>query len=275
MGCQKIRDEFSALYSQEEKELLGKLNALFCNWNEALAKYRKDNKDFAENNDYKEIVPDGFYPKYLSQKTKILFLGRESYTIEGRNYIDLFTECYLTGIVGKGTSASSINTAKFHKMLIKVAWGILNNKSWNDIPQANKLCGENFFDKLSFAFMNLSKLSNTLLTQKTTQTNWSLFDHAVDMSLNCGRNFILDEIKLLDPDLIITMNLGRHRLKKVFGEMLEFEDNDWWKYKVKFPEKDKKCLLIDSWHFSSTKKEKEEIYDPILKIWQDFCAEKV
>ena len=124
MGCQKIRDEFLKLYSQEEISLIKKLNTLFCEWNEALAEYRKDNKDF---NDYKEIVPDGFYPNYLSQKPKILFLGRESYTIEGRNYIDLFIDDYLVGKTGENQS-KSINSAAFHRRVIQVAYGLINEK---------------------------------------------------------------------------------------------------------------------------------------------------
>lgn len=272
MSCPGINENFLNLYTSSEHDLLIKLGALFEEWNNVYKEYQKGK---SELQNYEMIVPDGFYPNYLFQKPKILFIGRESYTIEGCNYIDLFIDHYLAGRTGYN-NCKPINKDKFHKLLIQVAYGLIYGKDWDNTPYAADICHKgNIFEKVSFAFMNLSKLSNNLDGQNTTNTNWSLFDHAVNMSLNCGRNFILDEIKLLDPDLIITMNLGRHRLKKVFGKMLEFEDNDWRKYKVKFPEKDKKCLLIDSWHFSSTKKDKEEIHDPILKIWQDFCAEKM
>lgn len=271
MICPEIRNNFLSLYTSAERGLLVKLGALFEEWDNVYQEYRKDK---GELQNYEMIVPDGFYPNYLSQKPKILFIGRESYTIEGCNYVDLFIDHYLAGRTGCN-NCRAINRDKFHKLLIQVAYGIIYGKDWNNTPYAGDICFEGkIFDKISFAFMNLSKLSNNLDGQNTTNTNWSLFDHSVNMSINCGKNFILDEIELLDPDLIITMNLERHRLTKVFGEMLEFEDNDWWKYKVNFSPKNKQCLLIDSWHFSSTKKDKEDIYDPILKNWQDFCAEK-
>ena len=272
MECPQIRKDFLNLYKSSEHDLLKELDELFEEWNNVYKEYRKGESELQY---YEMIVPDGFYPNYLSQKPKILFIGRESYTIEGCNYIDLFIDHYLAGKTGYN-NCRAINKDKFHKLLIQVAYGVIYGKDWDNTPYAGEICldGE-IFKKESFAFMNLSKLSNNLDGQNTTNTNWSLFDHAVSMSLNYGRNFILDEIKLLDPDLIITMNFGRDRLEKIFGKTLEFEDNDWWKYKVKFPEKDKECLLIDSWHFSSSKKDKEEIHDPILKIWQDFCAEKV
>ena len=266
-----INEDFVNLYTLSERNLLVKLRVLFEEWDNEYKEYRKGKRELQN---YEMIVPDGFYPNYLSQKPKILFIGRESYTIEGYNYIDLFIDHYLAGRTGCN-NCQAINRDKFHKLLIQVAYGLIYGKDWDETPCAGDICCDGkIFEKISFAFMNLSKLSNNLERQDTTNTNWSIFNHAVNMSINCGRNFILDEIELLDPDLIITMNLERNRLTKVFGEMLEFENNDWWKYKVKFPGKNKCCLLIDSWHFSSTKKDKEEIHNPILKIWQDFCVEK-
>lgn len=258
-SCPVIRNDHLKLYTKKELILINKLTALFNEWNNTYQKYREDKADLT---DYEIIVPDGFYPNYLCQKTKFLFIGRESYTIEQCNYIDLFIENYLNGTTGQ--NKTSINKDKFHKMLIQVTYGLMYNKAWEEIPQASELChNKEIFNKISFAFMNLSKLSNNLSKQKTTNTNWNLVNHSLEMSLNCNKNYILEEIKLLNPDLIITMNLGRNILKQVFEDNLSFEENNWWKYVLSVPEKKKKCVLIDSWHFSSTKKEKEDIYDNI------------
>ena len=259
MQCPKINDKNLELYTDEELILIEKLNALFDEWNNTYQQYKNGKKGLIE---YEIIVPDGFYPNYLSQKTKILFIGRESYTIEWSNYIDLFIDNYLAGTTG--ISKTSINQDKFHKMLIQVAYGLVYEKEWEEIPQASELChNKEIFSKISFAFMNLSKLSNNLSNSGNTNTNWDLVNHSLAMSLNYNKNYIFEEIKLLNPDLIITMNLGRNILKKVFEDNLSFEENNWWKYVLSFPSENKKCLLINCWHFSSTKKEKEDIYDNI------------
>ena len=271
MECQKIRDEFLKLYSQEESSLIDKLNTLFCEWNKALAKYRKDNKDFAENNpnDYKEIVPDGFYPNYLSKKPKILFLGRESYTIEGRNYIDLFIDDYLVGKTGKNHS-KSINSSAFHRRLIQVAYGLFNEKNWDETPYAKEICtNKGTFEKVSFAFMNLSKLSNNLCDTETTNTNWELVNVSLDISLNYRKNFILEEVKLLDPDVIVCMYWGKDIIERIFGKgSLKGASEEDFAYNLNINGRDR--LFLHSWHFSSSKKEKECIHDPIVEAFRTF-----
>ena len=272
MCCPRVSDSFLSLYTSIEKDLLSKLDHLFDEWNNVYKEYRLGKPELQ---DYTMIVPDGFYPNYLLQKNKILFIGRESYTIEGCNYIDLFIDHYLAGRTGYN-NCQPINKDKFHKLLIQVAYGIIYGKDWDNTPYAGDICKDGkIFEKVSFAFMNLSKLSNNLKKQNTTNTNWNLLEHALNMSLNCGKNFIMEEIELLNPDLIITMNLDRNRLKKIFGERLEIEDDNWWTYKVDLPEKNEKCLLIDSWHFSSTKSDKDEIHNRIVTFWQDFCSKTI
>ena len=274
MECKKIRDEFLKLYSQEERSLIDKLNTLFCKWNEALANYRKGNKDFAEKypNDYREIVPDGFYPKYLSQKPKILFLGRESYTIEGCNYIDLFIDDYLVGKTGENQS-KSINSSAFHRRLIQVAYGLRNETNWDDTLYAKEICtNKGTFEKVSFAFMNLSKLSNNLEKQETTRTDWNLVKASLEMSLNYDKNFILEEVKLLDPDVIVCMYWGKDIIERIFGkDSLKGDSEKDFEYKLNIKGKDR--LFLHSWHFSSSKNEKECIHDPIVEAWKKFNKE--
>ena len=254
------------LYSQEEKDLLKQLDELFKKWNEA---YRKSCPEIIKENE--TIVPDGFYPGYLSCYPKILFLGRESYSLQGYSYIDLFIDNYSAGQYRAGQDDAgediikSINQYKFHKMLIKVSHGIINNQTWDEVPAASEICKEKkIFSKTSFAFMNVSKLSNGDGIE-TTNTDWDL----VNESISFSNGYILEEIKILNPDLIIAMNLGRGILTKIFGECLEYKENNYWEYKIHLPDK-RECLLIDNWHFSSSKKEKDCIYDPMKESWDNF-----
>ena len=66
MNCPGINEDFLNLYTSSERDLLVKLGNLFEKWNNVYKEYRKEK---SELQNYEMIVPDGFYPNYLSQKT--------------------------------------------------------------------------------------------------------------------------------------------------------------------------------------------------------------
>ena len=194
------------------------------------------------------------------------------------DYIDVFVPRYQAG---QHPNGSSLNQDRFHKLLLKVAYGITHGEEdFNQIPQPSDMCKENIFDLFSFAFMNLSKLSNE--SDRYAQTDWRLVHTSLKMSLQQERNFIFDEIKLLDPDLIIAMNWGTHcfdnefeqdrqTFRRIFGDQIDIKKDEWLKYTLSLGKK--KVLLLDQWHFSARKNEKDDIYDPIYAEWKQFKEE--
>ena len=139
-------------FPKEEQGLNSALNDLFKEWvNEA------KNKILPENYSADDLVFEGFYPYYQSQSKKILFIGRESLSISGYNYIDTLYQHYKDHHIGN----THINQHVMHRRLLKIAYGLINGcQSYGSIPDAD-LIADNFgtTNGISFSFMNISKFS--------------------------------------------------------------------------------------------------------------------
>lgn len=259
-------------FTPREQKLQKQLEALFAAWNRALKKAQKNDKDLAKL-DHQGIVRDGFYPRYLETKPRILFMGREAYTLDNESYIETYMQKDYRNQGGK-----SIDSQKVHKLILKLAYGILHDKEWDEIPKASNLCEGCLFDKLSFAFMNLSKLSHDEKGNKYTDR--ALLEKALAMSITDKRNFILEEIELLDPDLIVTMNfgqLGDHLLQRIFdpSSLSPYQETEYDDLLFTATLRGKTVLVCDQWHFSAPGiDEKTEIYDRTRQAWKDFQRRK-
>lgn len=81
-----------------------------------------------------DIVFDGFYPFYTQQRCKILFIGRESLSMSGENYIEKLHSYYK---INKSIGDKPINQHGFHSLMFYITYGLNNNFcSWEDIPYA-------------------------------------------------------------------------------------------------------------------------------------------
>jgi hypothetical protein len=202
------------------------------------------------------MVFDGFYPNYFSQKIRILFIGRESRDISGFNYINLLYRAYRET---KSIGDQHLNVNKFHSRMIYIAHGIMNGMpTWSEIPPASKI-GDAFDEPngLSFAFMNISKFSNDSVEWPS---DWNVINTAHEHSTK-NRNFNLEEIAILEPHIVITMNLGEKIAS--LGQLTEIQTsktiNSYW-----MDSGGHRSLLIDAWHFSAfTKDDILDFYVPI------------
>lgn len=233
------------VYPNNELSKLNELTILFKEWQVAIGKKPE------------EMVFDGFYPYYFSQEIRILFVGRESRGLTGSNYIEELSYAYQENKVG----AQHINTHSFHKRLLCIAYGLNHNlQEWKDIPMASEITTS--FGQpngLSFAFMNISKISNENIHWTS---DWELIKRSFTDSTR-KKNFIQEEIKILDPHVIISMNLGE--MTRVFGDLREFKSDE----KVTAFElelNDRTILVLDTFHFSSpTKLDVQDFYEPICE----------
>lgn len=240
-------------YQQSEEQLLFELASLFKKWHKEAQK-----KKFIYEYSADDMVFDGIYPYYTNQKKKVLFIGREALGINGLNYIDVLYHAYKNNRIGD----KHINQHKFHYLMFYITYGINNGfPIWDNIPSAAEL-SENFATKngISFAFMNISKLSNE---SEEWKADWELIDSFINSFSDSKINYFNEEISIMSPDLIITMNL-ENRLKAL-GKIDAIKyGSDISKYSLEV--KGKNIPLFDLFHFSAPgKSPKEKYYDILMK----------
>lgn len=235
-----------AVYPSDEQGLQAGIDNLMGRWRAALP------EDLRER-----FVPDGFYPNYTHQRNRILFIGREAYWMKGNDYIDLFDKEYRCGG----------NLGRFHRDILNVAWGILNRiPRWQDIPEAEDIAKH--YGKpaeeggVSFAFMNANKCSNE---DSGTATNWEEMGRFLEVSMP----FIREEIALLRPDIVISMNLNDNKTYyEGLGQRYLFHTGAKGDVAVhRLPDG---TLFLDVWHFSAWKKDSDtQRYTPVVEALSD------
>jgi len=101
-------------------------------------------------------------------------------------------------------SNRNVNSHAFHRRLLRLSSALQKNiQSFDEIPTASSLTPIFGTNELSFAFMNISKFSNP---SDSYPSDYELINKSVEMSTS-SLNFLAEEISLLKPDLIITMNV--------------------------------------------------------------------
>lgn len=239
-------------YPESERPTLLSLKQLFLDWQDAINQHSQSFEDYTSS----DFVFDGFYPYYFAQPVRVLFVGRESRGLSGHNYIEVLHQCYTQSLP---IGSQSLNQAKFHRLLFYVTYA-LNNPScdWSDIPYPSEMSRTFAKPKgLSFAFMNISKFSNERVA-------WQAIPELMDCSISTSRaerNFIRDQVRILRPNVIVTMNLGQSLELLGDGLQLLERSKEINAYQLDIG---KPCLLLDSFHFSAVSKPDRECYvDPI------------
>jgi hypothetical protein len=148
--------------------------------------------------------------------------------------------------------------------MLYTAYGLMNGlPEWKDIPDADEI-GDGFAtaEGVSFAFMNLSKFSNE---SDHWSSNWQRIQESVRQA-TMGRNFIAEQIALLEPDVVITMNLEGYF--PALGEKPEYlgtygdECVSAWA----LTSHRHKSLLLDGFHFSAPgKRDLDHFYLPFVE----------
>lgn len=239
-------------YQKTEDSLNKNLVALFDEWRTTLQDNGLAVADF---------VTDGFYPYYTMQKKKVLFIGRESLGLAGEDYISFLYPEYKQGCIGD----TNINNCQFHALMLYHAWALNNNlPEWRNIPYASELASQFATEEgFSFAFMNLSKLSNE---SDSWQADWPLIDSFIKNSNHPTKNFFNEQIRILNPDIIITMNLEGRIEALGEHEYLADKSNGNVAYYNLFVDGNT-IPLYDMFHFSAPGKSGEsDYYLPLKKL---------
>lgn len=255
-----MNNQVTLKYPENEIELKSKIDELNNEWE------RYIQGKCSESSQY---VSDGFYPYYTHQKLKILFLGRESRELSGSNYIEIVHEA----IKKKEVGGRPLNSCKFHALMLYVTYGIqqliANNSivDYFDLPYATEISEDFATQKgISYAFMNLSKFSNE-------SENWKFCRELAKCFLNItsssDNNFFAGEIELLNPDIIIGMNIDEmwknyNMLGKLDNPEYYGDNNQVRAYTLRIQNREYRFLDC-RFHFAAPRKKwNENYYSPIL-----------
>lgn len=251
-------------YPEDERPKLVLLENLFREWHQ----HFENNESALVGQDAGAMVFDGFYPHYFRQAKKLLFIGWETVGMYDSNYIESLHTIYRSET--KRVGNRHLDSHRFLYRVTCIAYGILNGfKAWAEIPNASEI-GDTLGDAngLSFAFMNISKMSNET---GSTKADWPSMTAAIALSTQ-PRNFLREEVAILDPAIVITMNL-RDEIVDVIGDypcQFLHRSDQARSYRITINGQNR--LLIDTAHFSARgRDDNTDFYVPICDeiIWSE------
>lgn len=237
-------------YEAEETDMLCRLDDLFEKWKSKLS-----------GDEIKLFNRDGFYPGYSHQKVRILFVGREACYMAGRNYIEYMYNSFKSSYIGKWT----VNQYPFHRRQAYVAYGILKSLGggsewhwpcWDVVPVAADICKDvGKEDKYSWAFINLSKLSNETGDYRTDGNRYWPFVNSKE-----NQCWLIKQISILNPDIIIGANVPELADILCYGKPDTSNGNCYAYYKKGLP------LFLNCYHFAAIKGDRKFFYEPVGKV---------
>jgi hypothetical protein len=262
-----------SLFPPEERPLRASLDALMSDWKREVAQsqvvFREDGKSYS-GADY--FCADGFFPYYTRQKIKILFMGREAVGISGMDYIDVLYNAYKQNNVGgKTLDAHATEARQFY-----LAYGLLHDGTvpYSEVPYASELAKTfGTANGVSFAFMELSKYSNDAEDANQHRDAKLMTRFLQDSHLE-KRNFVREELSLLNPDIILTMNLwgagiDSTLLEQALGKVRSIGNPEPAISVNVLPINGRDVPLFDLWHFASRKNTETDFYNPVMRAWRE------
>jgi hypothetical protein len=263
----------TSIFPPAERPLRARLDALMSDWKSEVARsqvvFRGDGKTYS-GADY--FCADGFFPYYTLQKTKILFMGREAVGLSGADYIDVLYKAYKQNNVGgKTLDAHATEARQFY-----LAYGLLHDGTvpYGEVPYASELAKTfGTAEGLSFAFMELSKYSNDAEDANQHRDADLMTRFLRDSHLE-KRNFLREEISLLDPDIILTMNLwgaglDTTLLEQALGKVRSAGNPEPAVSVNVLSVNGRDIPLFDLWHFASRKNTETDFYNPVMRVWRE------
>jgi len=259
---------FTDLKDKEKKEDLRKL---YDAWEKVISS--KDPIFFPDFGKYFDAITyfneDGFYPGYFSTSPRILFIGREATGCGNDNGVPIDRT-----ITKYEDWDEELKGNRFWRRILSLVYGIKNEGrcKFEDLPPANEILkGMADNNNYGFALINISKYSND---KKDKSADYVLINRFLKDSELEKRNFIREEIELLEPDIIITANLWNSRINKKYLNMI-FPKNNFFKPDDKdeaacmwdFNLNNNIIKLVETYHFSARyKDDKKHFYDPVMKL---------
>ncbi len=236
------------------------INKLLADWKKVI---QKNNPALAEL-----FTLDGAFPGYASAFPKILFIGRESRFAPNGDRIS-------SDLAWFKTLSPDDGLGSYWRRIISMVYLIQAGGQCapEQLPDARDILAQmKATGNYGFAIMNISKYLNTADDSGTS--NFKLINQFLEDSDLDRRNFIRDEIELLEPDIIITANLWGCKIDKTYLNLV-FPPRDMSTPII--DNNNKACLQnlrfngrtikrLDTYHFSTPGNDQELFYDPIAEL---------
>lgn len=268
-GIIKKMDE-KELSELQKKGFMGKeetkaieLKKIMDDWRTAISSEEKaiKNGDRGKKKPQECFVEDGFFPGYFSEinKNKILFIGRESRYIK-KNYVQQSLEdrCF---------------SSNWWRRIFYITYGIQHE---GRIPFSKVEDYRTIIDEMEesqhygFAVMNISKYSN--FSCEGGKSNFELINQFLENSGNRLLEFFNRELKLLEPDCIITSNLWDGNINRINDLFPESNFESWNVYDNgkaaygRYKNENINSMLIDLYHFAKPGSDRDYYYNPVMEI---------
>lgn len=260
--------EMLALFADLKKQVATKEGIIF----------KDDGKTYSPE-EYLNI--DGFYPGYFEAPLKVLFVGRESRWVTGCNRM-------VTDPNDMRNGGINANAMPYWRRIFYIMYGIRQEGKipFDEIPYAEDIM-KNFLEEnnLGFAIINVSKYSNDTTSYNTDRELVTRFFEDAELD---KRNYLREQLAILDPDVIITGNIWESGIphkyieylfpEKDFSSRLEEKSTPKFSDVYNFYFRERTIPFIDLYHFSAfratsltgenlvgDKLDKEAFYDPVMK----------
>jgi len=262
-----MEDLISELFSGIEIDKRKELFSLMQDWHKTVSSSEIFSNEENKNINCGDIFSyDGFFPGYYGTRPKVLFIAREPRDRgdNTKNAIDTFKR-----------ENMNQRALIFWGRILRMFNIIQNNGMIDENISADEIVKPmNDINNYGFAVMNISKYESRIGAIKDKiLINQFFKDSKFDK-----RNFIREELELLDPDIIITANIFDGTIKnenmdRYFGKPVPLNENVVVDSKcvatlntIKI--KDKNVKLIDTYHFSSRFNDMEYFYKPISILYE-------
>jgi hypothetical protein len=262
-----IMKHFKGIEVEKRKEI----NSLMRDWKKTI---RSKKIKFAGIKKYYPAIEhfssDGFYTKYYSKKTKVLFIGREDRWAATEKYYDIIA-LIMDRFFPKNHDH---NKHPLTRHILYIVQGIKNRGKlkFKELESAYVIAKK--MDKTKdygYASMNISKYSNS--SPKGIIADINLINSFLEHSNLKKTDFFQKELAILDPDVIITGNLLNWEIEPeyldlCFGEKRKKIDEIPGKailYEIEISNKKRKLIDL-KYAFPSRKSDKQYFYDPIMKL---------
>jgi hypothetical protein len=267
---ERMADGIGSLFSGVEIQKRNQIISLMSDWQSEIARKYTNEPDvkYWEGKDpLSYFISDGFFPGYYDQKIKVLFIGRETRYMDGEGD-------WVQHIIGYFKNKNP-NQKSFTRRLLSIIQGIKSNGKlkFEDLETANsyakKMVNTNDY---GFAFMNMSKYTNC--KDDGANADFDFVNKFLEDSNLENRNYFREELGILSPNIIITLNLWNGGIYQKYLDLC-FGTIEWEKFNNDIDGKvnmsniisnGKSIKLLNTYHLSSHYSDKEYFYNPVMEL---------